>query len=168
PGSIILQFAEQPSPAVVLPSSHVSLEPRRPSPQTPAMLQTLGVPVQVHPAGTWQIMLQPSPAFLLPSSHDSPSSSTPLPHLAGSPTSIVGMSGRAPSVLPIPPLPPLPPPSAPLPVTVFGVTPAQLAMTKDRATAPRERRCPLRIGGLLGWVRTGRPNTPPPFIPGQV
>ena len=76
-----MQSDEQPSPLVVFMSSQASLAPRMPSPQTPAIVQTLGQPVQLQPAGTWQIALQPSPAVLLPSSHCSLGSCTLLPHL---------------------------------------------------------------------------------------
>src|SRR4051812_6056257 len=58
--------AEQPSPLVVLPSSHCSLPATVPSPQT---------------TGTSIVQLaeQPSPFAVLPSSQASPVSSTPSP-----------------------------------------------------------------------------------------
>jgi len=62
----IWQLALQPSPGTVPPSSHSSVPPIPPSPQT---LHTEGSPVQVHPDSTWQPGSQPSPGVVPPSSH---------------------------------------------------------------------------------------------------
>ena len=62
-GSIV-QSAEQPSPSMLLPSSHSSPSSSMPSPQK---------------GSTVQIAEQPSPSMLLPSSHSSPSSRIPSP-----------------------------------------------------------------------------------------
>src|SRR5581483_1038974 len=58
--------AEQPSPLVVLPSSHVSPTSTIPFPHT----------------SNWQAAEQPSPPTVLPSSHCSPLPTTPSPHVA--------------------------------------------------------------------------------------
>src|SRR5215471_1312040 len=95
--------------------------------------------------------LQPSPAFLLPSSHCSPGSCMPLPHSIGLPASMLGISGREPSPFPPVPGPPLPLlPSTPVPC---WLTPAQPTEKESSAAPTRETKDPLRIGGLLGWVR---------------
>src|SRR5262245_64134567 len=55
--------AEQPSPLMVLPSSHVSPDSTTPFPQP----------------CTWHVGEHPSPFVVLPSSHCSPRSRTPFP-----------------------------------------------------------------------------------------
>src|SRR6185436_16114090 len=128
-------------------SSHASLAPRIPSPQTPAIVQTLGEPVQLQPAGIWQIALQPSPGALLLSSHCSPGSTVPLPQLVVTIVmpSTIGREASMPGRLP--PVPGLPPST----VSVGLLTPAHpvAATFASSAAATRERTCPLRIGGLL-------------------
>src|SRR6185369_12103641 len=57
-----LQSWEQPSPSLVLPSSHSSLI-KRPSPHSEVQ------PEPEHFGSVWQVAEQPSPAVLLPSSH---------------------------------------------------------------------------------------------------
>ena len=77
PGSI-MQSALQPSPEVVLPSSHSSSSSLRPSPHGEAQPE---VPTQTGSAR--QSALQPSPPKTLPSSHDSSPSRTPSPQTVG-------------------------------------------------------------------------------------
>src|SRR6185369_14955808 len=60
------QFAEQPSPLVVLPSSHCSPLSTLPLPHTGSMVQEAE---------------QPSPGTSLPSSHSSPGSTLPSPQV---------------------------------------------------------------------------------------
>src|SRR5215217_436925 len=89
PASIV-QVAEQPSLAVVLPSSQASEEALMPSPHVTA--QTDGLPVQPWPGSIAQVAAQPSPLAVLPSSHSSPLSSIALPHtLAVTQTSVFGL-----------------------------------------------------------------------------
>jgi hypothetical protein len=64
-GTSLWQEAEQPSPGVVLPSSHCSAPSFVPLPQLPLSL--------------WQVAEQPSPGVVLPSSHCSAPSFVPLP-----------------------------------------------------------------------------------------
>ena len=45
------------------------------------LVQTLGSPVQFHPASTVQVAEQPSPSSVFPSSHCSVPATTPLPHV---------------------------------------------------------------------------------------
>src|SRR5690349_5367459 len=61
------QLASQPSPEIVLSSSHCSSGSRTPSPQLTA--------------SSWQVLVQPSPDTLLSSSHSSGASTVPLPQL---------------------------------------------------------------------------------------
>ena len=96
------QVDEQPSSDTVFPSSHCSVPPTIPSPQTlvlsaahvpPTQLVFVGAmtgqqatPVvlkqdivpnsfgQEYPGSTWHVGEQPSPAAVLPSSHSSPGS----------------------------------------------------------------------------------------------
>ncbi len=74
----ILQSGEQPSPAILLPSSHSSPASSnvRPSPH----VGRHSVPVHSNIGSVSQIGLQPSPAFVFPSSQASPLSSIPSPH----------------------------------------------------------------------------------------
>src|SRR5262249_31307445 len=88
----------QPSPSLVLPSSHTSPASRstmplphfssdrqsREQPSPPLVLPSS----QISPGSRtplphfsiWQLGLQPSPGRMLPSSHCSPESTRPLPH----------------------------------------------------------------------------------------
>src|SRR6266571_7205536 len=84
------QVAEQPSPFLVLASSHCSPGSSTPLPHTPGQScgQVRGSsPVSHRPLpqndSTWQVAEQPSPFLVLASSHCSPGSSTPLPHTPG-------------------------------------------------------------------------------------
>lgn len=74
------QVALQPSPEIVLPSSHCSGACVTPLPQTWLKVQTLGLPAQVKPLSTVQLEVQPSPAAALPSSHGSGDSTSALVH----------------------------------------------------------------------------------------
>src|SRR5699024_6492709 len=78
PASVV-QLGEQPSPAIVLPSSHSSVPPGRmtPSPQTATQVppEQLGSFVQ--------LAVQPSKGMRLPSSHCSVPSTVPLPQVVG-------------------------------------------------------------------------------------
>ena len=77
----ILQVAEQPSPAVALPSSHSSGSTTTPSPQRAMRWQ--GIPGGVHeyPGSTVrQSAAQPSPPATLPSSQASSWLRMPSPH----------------------------------------------------------------------------------------
>src|SRR5262249_39498293 len=76
PGSTV-QVGEQPSPAVVLPSSHCSGPVTRSSPQIGAHID--GAPVPNQPRSDVQGAEQPSPPVVWPSSHPSPASGAPLP-----------------------------------------------------------------------------------------
>lgn len=69
------QVAEQPSPAAVLPSSHISGASIFPLPQVVDVWQMAGEPSQVKPASAAQMAEQPSPFCRLPSSHCSAVSS---------------------------------------------------------------------------------------------
>src|SRR4051812_21483013 len=92
------QLSSQPSSAVVLPSSHVSVPAISPSPQATVDSQGLPGSKQTKSASSaLQSAAQPSPDRLLPSSQTSPNVATcssPPPH---------------PLVSTSPPLPPLPP-----------------------------------------------------------
>jgi hypothetical protein len=68
---------EQPSPLIVLPSSHCSFPVTTPSPHKGA--HGLAGTRQIHPGSVMQVDEQPSPLVVLPSSHSSVPSSTPLP-----------------------------------------------------------------------------------------
>src|SRR6188768_3445508 len=74
-----LQSCEQPSPSLVLPSSHSSLM-SRPSPHSEVQ------PVPVHLGSVWQVEEQPSKGTALPSSQLSAPSFLPSPHLVGEQT----------------------------------------------------------------------------------
>src|SRR6187402_2956728 len=67
----------QPSPEMVLPSSHSSVPPASNMPSPQAETQPVVVPRAEQFGSTSQNGLQPSPMLLLPSSHFSPSSLTP-------------------------------------------------------------------------------------------
>src|SRR3954463_4306801 len=76
------QFAEQPSPLTLLPSSQFSLALLEPSPHC-----SQGWPGNGHdqpPPCSLQAEVQPSPSTLLPSSHCSLLSLAPLPHFSQS------------------------------------------------------------------------------------
>src|SRR5262245_37553411 len=66
-------------PVLLVPQSQASVPSLTPLPHA-ALVQTLGVPVQVAPGSTWQIDEHPSPAVVLPSSHVSPPTRMPSPH----------------------------------------------------------------------------------------
>ncbi|HZF52611.1 MAG TPA: hypothetical protein VE093_28345 [Polyangiaceae bacterium] len=68
---------EQQSPAVTLPSSHISTDSLIPSPQTGA--HALGEPLHAYPVSTMHVELQPSPPESSPSSHVSAPISIPSP-----------------------------------------------------------------------------------------
>src|SRR6478736_2272595 len=74
-----LQSEEQPSPLLVLPSSHSS-PISRPSPHSEVQ------PVSVHFGSVWQVEEQPSNGTVLPSSQLSAPSFFPSPHLVGEQT----------------------------------------------------------------------------------
>src|SRR5688572_22954369 len=76
----MVQAAEQPSPARVLPSSHPSVPRRNPSPQ----LVTQGAPGlgQLHPGSVVQVEEQPSRLLRFPSSQVSLPLSLPSPQIA--------------------------------------------------------------------------------------
>src|SRR5690606_9954103 len=72
------QVELQPSPFVVLPSSHCSRPVMRPSPQVTVMTGTKSGPERVTPGSSWQVGPQPSPAIVLPSSQPSPGSAAAM------------------------------------------------------------------------------------------
>src|SRR6478609_6220280 len=74
-----LQVDEQPSPSLVLPSSHSS-PMSRPSPHSEVQ------PVSVHFGSVWQVEEQPSNGMVLPSSQLSAPSFLPSPHFVGEQT----------------------------------------------------------------------------------
>src|SRR6185369_5111689 len=86
-----VQVAEQPSCALVLPSSHCSAPVTRPSPQTGAHID--GEPLHAQPVSTVHPLEQPSPFVRLPSSQPSTTAvpegshdvslEMPLPHFSG-------------------------------------------------------------------------------------
>lgn len=79
PASTVQEEA-QPSPLVVLPSSHVSEPSFLPFPH---FWQTLGLaPLQVNPLSIAHVLEHPSPSSTLPSSHASvPENTTPSPQV---------------------------------------------------------------------------------------
>ena len=80
---ITLQLAEQPSPSVMLPSSHTSpcATCTTPSPQRGALMHGEPGAWQTQPCSSWQVALQPSFAVVLPSSQFSPVSTRLLPQI---------------------------------------------------------------------------------------
>src|SRR6478609_794645 len=114
-----LQLAEQPSPAVVLPSSHCSEEPTILSPQITSSWH--GLPGGLHEKPGWvakQLPRQPSLSLRLPSSQASSSSSLPSPQFIGA--GVEGLQGEpgavgSQSMFRPAPLPPLPSKMNPLP-----------------------------------------------------
>src|SRR5262245_3946007 len=89
------QLASQPSPLVVLPSSHCSFGSTEPSPQI---------------CSSTHVLEQPSPLTVLPSSQASPTSTTWLPHCSNRhageqpspPTVLPSSHCSIPSVVPLP------------------------------------------------------------------
>src|SRR5262245_21589349 len=83
PAPVTLQLAEQPSPSVMLPSSHTS--PRftwtMPSPQRGALVHGDPGAWQTQPCSSWHVDEQPSLAAVLPSSQFSPCSTRLLPQI---------------------------------------------------------------------------------------
>src|SRR5688572_28238878 len=82
--SSFMQELEQPSPSVVLPSSHCSEPVFKPSPQDTS---TSGYGPGVISGSSWHVGPQSSPATRSPSSQPSPGSFSPLPHCDGTQSS---------------------------------------------------------------------------------
>src|SRR5436189_179011 len=76
----MVQVPEQPSPLLVLPSSHFSVPAMMPSPHTTCGQTHFcpGTQMQLAPI-TLQLAEQPSPSVILPSSHTSPSATCTIP-----------------------------------------------------------------------------------------
>jgi hypothetical protein len=76
----VVQVGEQPSVAMMLPSSHCSAP--RTSPSEHTVVQMVGaLPVHVKPSSSVQVFEQPSFEFGLPSSHASVASLRPSPQV---------------------------------------------------------------------------------------
>src|SRR5262245_60068263 len=85
----------QPSPLIVLLSSHISVEVTAPFPQTGP--HTFGaLPTHAYPASTVHADEQPSPLIVLPSSQTSPPTFVPSPqtpvHMLGAPEHMYPLS----------------------------------------------------------------------------
>ena len=77
--SSILQSALQPSPLLVLLSSHFSAPEMVPSPQTVVFTQGLFGSGQIQPSSNRHVEPQPSAGSVLPSSHCSPAGTFKMP-----------------------------------------------------------------------------------------
>ena len=136
-----MQVAEQPSPAVTLPSSHSSGNTPTPSPQRAMRWQ--GCPGGVHenPGSTVrQLAAQPSSAVVLPSSQASSWLRVPSPHSECGGAIVmsgVAKSNREASTLPGPTAASLPPVVPPEPAPGEGLTPAQAPSEVHTAATQR-------------------------------